>query len=119
MSPPQPEAPPYPDRLATTPVSARRPQARGQPPLRIPRLNLAHLADVAVTHQLAGEHDHREAGVGVGNHERDFLRSDGGMQPSRLVQGRRQRLLAQHGDAGVGRRLGGPKWASLGVTIVR
>ena len=83
-----------------------------QPALRIPRLDLADLADRAVLHQFAGEHHHREAGVGVGDDERHLLRGHGRMEASGLVERGGERLLAEHADARGGGGIGG---AEVGV----
>ncbi len=55
-----------------------------------------------------GEHDHREAGVGVGDDERDLERGDGRAQAAGLVERGRQRLLAEHRDP---RGRGGVGWS--------
>ncbi len=107
MSPPQPEAPAF-DRV-DPPGGLLLPlgfELGGQPALRVPRLDLADLADLAVADHLAREHDHREAGVGVGDDERHVLRGDGRVQATGLVEGGRQRLLAQDADPRVGGGLG-------------
>ncbi len=71
------------------------------------------------TNSFAGEHDHREAGVGVGDDERDVVRGDGRVQAAGLVERGRQRLLAEHRDPRRPRRRRPVRKRSLGVTMVR
>ena len=84
----------------------------GQPALGIPGLDLADLADQAVAHELAREHDHRVAGVRVGDDERDLRSLHGRVEPPRLFEVGRQGLLAEDGDAGA---RGGLRGAGVGV----
>ena len=62
--------------------------------------------------QLLGEHDHREAGIGVRDEERGRGPGRGREQGPGLVEGRRQRLLAEDADPGRG---GGVGRAEVGV----
>ena len=75
----------------------------GQPALGIPGLDLADLADLAVPDQLPGQHDHRVAGVGVRDDERDLLGEDQRVQPAGLVERGGQRLLAEDSQPGARR----------------
>ena len=66
--------PPWPGRPARTPASAPRPRAWWPAsPAGYHASTLRTSPIVAVADQLAGEHDHREAGVGVGDDERRVL----------------------------------------------
>ncbi len=87
-------------------------EVRGEPALRIPGLDLADLADRAVLDQLLGEHDHREAGIGVGDDERGLaLRSTtccSRLASSRVVvSGFSQRTPIPADGGGVGRAVVG------------
>ena len=77
-------------------------QLRGQPALGVPGLNLAHLADGAAQHQLAGQHNHRVAGVGIGHAEGGVVGLGCGVKLAGFIQRERERLFTQHAEAFLG-----------------
>ena len=79
-------------------VSLRFEQLR-QPPLRVLRHHLAHLADAAASHPRARLLDQRVAGVVVGHREDEAGRRGQAAQVVGLLHGHRQRLVADDVNA--------------------
>ncbi len=78
----------------------------GQPSLGVPGLHLADLADLAVGDQLAGQHHHGEARIGISHDEWDVLGANGGVEAAGLIERGRQRFLAKDADPRGRRGLG-------------